>query len=277
MSCSNSNINNGLITKIWGPPTWVFFHSVTFGYPINPTDDKKKEYMNFFENFGNVLPCKYCRDSYKQFISSGCTKLTADVFVNRDSLTRWGYYVHNSVNRKLGVDYGMTYNDIVDKYESFRAVCSKDKVNPDGTVVKVKGCIVPADKKAESYKVAELQECPIICLDLAEYFTDYANLRDVDTTILTEIKHDIDNYVENKKSDKFAERNIYCRNLIKDMRIKGTPSVETDGEWKNLPTVDELQLIVRLSSNLTNEELVKMIQILPSYKKNYKKVYKLSN
>ncbi len=30
--------HNGLITKIWGGPGWIFNHSVTFGYPINPTD-----------------------------------------------------------------------------------------------------------------------------------------------------------------------------------------------------------------------------------------------
>jgi len=39
---SESNINNGLITKIWGPPTWDCLHSFTFGYPVHPTDEQKK-------------------------------------------------------------------------------------------------------------------------------------------------------------------------------------------------------------------------------------------
>ena len=25
--------NNGMMTKIWGPPGWLFLHCVTMGYP----------------------------------------------------------------------------------------------------------------------------------------------------------------------------------------------------------------------------------------------------
>ena len=36
------NANNGLITKIWGPPAWEFLHSITFGFPISPTPEQKE-------------------------------------------------------------------------------------------------------------------------------------------------------------------------------------------------------------------------------------------
>ena len=41
-----TNINNGLITKIWGPGAWEFLHSVTFGYPVSPTDEQKQYYKD---------------------------------------------------------------------------------------------------------------------------------------------------------------------------------------------------------------------------------------
>ena len=44
----SSNKNNGLMTKIWGPSGWEFLHSVSFGYPIEPTAEQKKIIKIFF-------------------------------------------------------------------------------------------------------------------------------------------------------------------------------------------------------------------------------------
>ena len=58
--------NNGLMTKIWGPPGWLFLHSVTMGYPENidinnPEHVIKKENMKlFFTSLGHTLPCELC-------------------------------------------------------------------------------------------------------------------------------------------------------------------------------------------------------------------------
>ena len=38
-----SNENNGLMTKIWGPPGWLFLHCVTMGYPVS-MDSKNQEH-----------------------------------------------------------------------------------------------------------------------------------------------------------------------------------------------------------------------------------------
>ena len=79
--------NNGLITKIWGQVGWIFNHSVTFGYPIQPTEEQKQQYKQYFISLGHVLPCRYCRESYHNFITSGPTALTDDVLESRESLT----------------------------------------------------------------------------------------------------------------------------------------------------------------------------------------------
>ncbi len=39
--CDNKNHNNGMNTKIWGPPTWIFLHFIALGYPCK-LDTKNK-------------------------------------------------------------------------------------------------------------------------------------------------------------------------------------------------------------------------------------------
>lgn len=227
----NPNAHNGLITKIWGFFGWPFLHCITFGYPLkDPTQEQKNSYRTFFTEIGHVLPCRYCRESYQEFISEGDTKLTEDVFKNRDSLTYWFYLIHERVNNKLGVDYGLTYDDIKAKYESFRADCSHSTQYD-------KGCITPLDLKAQAFKKAYIKDCPIIHYDIAKQFIYYAKLRGIDETEFNYInKYKKDNEAATLKSkdtcNTFCKRNIECFEIIQNMRIEGKPSIEESGEWK---------------------------------------------
>jgi len=82
--------------KWWGPHCWFFIHSVTLGYPDNPTEVDKQNFKQFFESIGKVLPCNKCRNNYKQHL----TKLPLDdsTLSSRDKLVRWLIDVHNEVN-----------------------------------------------------------------------------------------------------------------------------------------------------------------------------------
>ena len=66
--CVDPNIDNGMMTKIWGPPGWLFLHCITIGYPYFINKKEHAERMlktrDFFRNIGYVLPCKYCRNLY---------------------------------------------------------------------------------------------------------------------------------------------------------------------------------------------------------------------
>src|SRR3989304_5503468 len=119
------NSNSGMMTRIWGPGLWVGMHSISFGYPIKPSTEQKKQYKDFFTLVASVLPCGYCRESYKNFIETEPTILNDEVMLNRKSLTKWLYDLHNRVNDKLGVDYDLTYEDVAKRYESYRASCVK--------------------------------------------------------------------------------------------------------------------------------------------------------
>jgi len=129
---------NGMQTRVWGPAGWIFLHSIAQNYAENPTPEQKENYLNFFRLVGDVLPCKYCRDSYKEFISEPDTFLSEEVMKNRKTFTKWLYLIHNKVNYKLDVTGVPSFKQVTEKYESFRSKCTKSVPK----VIK-KGCTDP--------------------------------------------------------------------------------------------------------------------------------------
>jgi hypothetical protein len=248
------NQHNGLITKIWGPSGWEFEHSISFGYPVNPTQEKKEEYLQHFKSLANVLPCKYCRESYKIFIESEPTVLNMKVMESRATLTKWLYDIHQRVNQKLGVDYGVSYEDIVDRYESFRAKCKKD---PDGQGTQ-KGCVAPLDYKAFSFRKLNSHDPPLIPMDLTEKFV-ILNENSIDPNwlvfyIFAKERNLTMDQLKHSHKEVWCDRNRYCQQIIKDMRENSIPSI-VDGKL----TQGELRLILMMSSNLTKDELEKYL------------------
>ena len=146
---NDSNRDNGMITKVWGPPGWLFLHCITFGYPfkIDPTNaehvQKQRDYRDFFHLIGKVFPCRYCRDSYLLFIKDLPIEKSLD---SRDSLCRWLYDVHNKVNEKLDVPQCdiPTFETVRKRYEEYRAKCKKTPAEEEAEK-KLKGCVIPAD------------------------------------------------------------------------------------------------------------------------------------
>ena len=275
-----NNMDNGLLPKIWGPHMWVALHSITFNYPRNPTKDDKERYQKFFELVGYVLPCQYCAQSYREFINSGDTKLTNEILQNRKTLSEWLYKVHEAVNKKLDIDYGITFEDVERRYESYRAACdhqegNKLSANCNMTVkhscTTGDSCTIQSNK-TKSFKVANIKDCPIIPIKIAKHFIKYARIRGLNEKEF----YIINNYEIYKKNNaEWNKRNIECSEIINKMRLEGLPSIETTGKWIGFPTVQELKLIVRLSSNLTKHKLIEIISKLPDCKCEFRKIYKL--
>lgn len=237
--------NNGLITKIWGQPSWETFHSIQFGYPIKPTETQKKEYFIFFTFFGKVLPCIFCRNSYQEFTDlNGDCPLTMEVMESRETLTKWGFRLHNRVNEKLGVDYGDTYEELCYKYESYRAKCTKTG----------KGCVMPLDMKSKSYQNADIQRAPIINKSYAESLVPHART-------LGLVNYE-DMLMNSKKIERNSEawmvRDIMARKVIKHMRINGISSLDESG----LPSKHEMILLSLLSTSLEQEKLDEILKMV---------------
>ena len=128
--------DTGMQTRVWGPAGWLFLHAIAQNYPWEPTLQKKEEYLQFFKLVGSVLPCRYCRESYQDFIKKN--ELNESVMKNRKTLTTWLYNIHNQVNKKLGITSVPTLKQVWDKFESFRSKCTK---SPE--IVVKKGCTDP--------------------------------------------------------------------------------------------------------------------------------------
>ena len=149
------NINNGIMTKIWGPPGWLFLHCITMGYPniLNKTDPKhlfrKEETKKFFSSLGNVLPCRYCRDSYNDYVRK--SPITDEVLSSRKNLAKWFYEIHNRVNEKLKVPRSEwpSFKEFYERYEMFRSKC--------GGKSKGVGCVSSKDgvKKKSIIKIVD--------------------------------------------------------------------------------------------------------------------------
>lgn len=144
--------NNGILTKVWGPPLWIGLHAITFGYPYKIDENnsehiaKRNAYYQFFKVLGDVLPCKYCRQSYKVFFE----ELDINLFLkDRKGITKWLYLIHEKVNDKLSVPEcdRIKYRDFTALYETYRAKCKPD--NKEEELVKKaneeKGCVKPLD------------------------------------------------------------------------------------------------------------------------------------
>ena len=133
---------NGMLVKTWGPPGWVFLHCIAQNYPQEPTEEQKRNYLSFFKSVGDVLPCRYCRESYQQYIKEPSTRLSHNVMKSRQTLSRWLYDIHNKVNKKLSVTNAPSFDEVTRKYESFRSKCGHKSPEIIEKVVK-KGCTDP--------------------------------------------------------------------------------------------------------------------------------------
>ena len=81
---------------IWGPYGWKFIHMITAGYPLNPTDEEKNNYLNFFLSLSDVLPCSICGNHFKQNLN--IYPLDDEALSSRENLMRWSINMHNQVN-----------------------------------------------------------------------------------------------------------------------------------------------------------------------------------
>jgi hypothetical protein len=116
---------DGMLTTVWGPALWHSLHTISFNYPVKPTLKEKKDYRSFVLNLVNVLPCRYCRENLKKNFS--VYPLTMKCMKNRDSFSRYMYNLHERINKNLGKKSGLTYCDIRERYEHFRARCVEEK------------------------------------------------------------------------------------------------------------------------------------------------------
>ena len=163
--------NDGMLTTVWGPSLWHTLHTMSFNYPVNPTEKNKREYKQFIYGLRCTLPCGKCRKNLKKNLRE--LPLRRKDLKNRDSFSRWMYKLHELVNKMLHKRSNLTYEQVRDRYEHFRSRCTLDGKNKKKKTQKKKkkkkedGCtkplygkkskclirIVPSENKAKTLKI----------------------------------------------------------------------------------------------------------------------------
>jgi len=169
-SLKDYNSGDGFLTSVWGPAMWHYLHTMSFNYPVNPTKEDKINYRNFILSLKNVLPCKYCRMNLKTNLKQFPLKFSH--MKNRESFSKYVYNLHELVNKMLNKKSNLSYCDVRERYEHFRARCTdeKPKIFKFQKITKKKrekGCteplygkksrcvinIVPQDTKGQSIQI----------------------------------------------------------------------------------------------------------------------------
>lgn len=147
------NSNNGMLTTVWGPSLWHYLHILSFNFPMKPTKLQKQKHLEFIKNLPYTLPCKYCRINLKKNfkVMPPCNKIVQ----SRESFSKYIYDLHELINTMLDKKSNLTYEQVRQRYEHFRARCSskniRDKTFKMKRVVnktikknkKEKGCTTP--------------------------------------------------------------------------------------------------------------------------------------
>lgn len=171
--------NDGMNTKVWGPHLWNFlFISIAGRYPIkidkNNQEHKmiKNYFKSLFTSLQYIMPCIYCRESYKKFFKELPIKEYLD---GRIQMMYYAYLLKDKVNNKLQKQERLNYKktkkelkelyrqkgitkdeyykklqhckkttfyvkptppfkDVLDKYEQYRAKCSKKTKSCSGVM-----------------------------------------------------------------------------------------------------------------------------------------------
>ena len=120
--------------KIWGPYFWFTLHTITLGYPNNPTYINKRNYNDFFLSLQNVLPCKKCQQHYREHLFQFPISAHLD---NKNTLVKWCFDLHNKVNVSLNKPE-FSYEDFIEKYRKIYSPNSIEKIINKNNIDKYK-------------------------------------------------------------------------------------------------------------------------------------------
>lgn len=122
-TASEYNSNDGMLTSVWGPAIWHYLHTMSFNYPVEPSQEDKQHYRDFVLSLRHVLPCGKCRKNLNKNFRK--LPLTMKDMESRTTFSKYIYDLHETVNTMLNKKSGLSYEEIRERYEHFRARCAR--------------------------------------------------------------------------------------------------------------------------------------------------------
>jgi hypothetical protein len=106
---------SGMATSVWGTHAWNFLFTCIMGrYPVayNKNDKEhrqiKQEFESLLTSLDVIMPCIYCRNSFKGFLKELPIK---PYLIGRMELMYWLYLMKDKVNKKLITQERKCYNE----------------------------------------------------------------------------------------------------------------------------------------------------------------------
>lgn len=169
-SLNDYKSGDGMLTSVWGPSMWHSLHAMSFNYPVNPTKNDKRNYKDYILNLKHILPCGKCRENLRKNFKKLPLKMKH--MESRETFSRYVYDLHELINNMLCKKSGLSYDDVRERYEHFRARCSlslKEVKFNNTRKKKEKGCteplygekskciikIIPSNEKEETFQIDE--------------------------------------------------------------------------------------------------------------------------
>ena len=120
----------GYSPKEWGSEGWHLIHYASLNYPLNPTEEDKKNYLSFLESLKFVLPCEGCAFNWSEKLKQHPPKLNS-----RKEFFEWTVDMHNQVNKTNGKKT-LTYAEALKKISKKKTIeYRKDAALLVGTIV----------------------------------------------------------------------------------------------------------------------------------------------
>ena len=157
--------NDGMLTAVWGPGMWHYLHTMSFIYSVNPTNEDKHNYRSFVLSLVHVLPCGKCRANLVKNFKK--LPLKMKYMESRDTFSRYIYKLHELVNKMLNKKSGLTYEEVRERYEHFRARCAKPIAEMKMHTKDI-GCTEPLygeKSKCVLYIVPQTKKCETLNID----------------------------------------------------------------------------------------------------------------
>lgn len=132
------NSSSGMATSFFGPNAWNFlFVSILGHYPVK-IDNTNSEHLEIVKNYYNILtslsvimPCVFCRNSFKTFIE----ELPIEPYlIGRIELMYWLFLMKDKVNKKLIQQEENCYND---EKKKLKALYYNQQINTSDYYIKI--------------------------------------------------------------------------------------------------------------------------------------------
>ena len=107
---------------------WDFLYAIIYNYPIIPKNVDKYNYRLFYSKLTSLLPYEPVKLLYQKLYNLEPIDNWLD---NRNMATKWFYKIHRKILSELGEQHNelLSYSEISEKYENFRASCVSSVTN----------------------------------------------------------------------------------------------------------------------------------------------------